>query len=86
VAAALTVVVDVLDLFRSPGGELEIVGHDPGSFLQLFFENRAELVVSYGKKIHRDQIGGSVILLQEIAMDDMGGRREAESLDFPCSV
>ena len=63
-------VLDIKHLFRFPGGEFEIVRDDPSALFQLLFQKRRYFVVSDGKQIGGDEVGGGVILLEQIAMND----------------
>jgi len=82
VATAFAVVVDVYDLLRLPRAEFKIVGDNSRAFLQLLFENRRDLVIADGKQIDSDQIGGGVVLLQQVAVDNVRGGRKFEIADF----
>src|ERR1017187_6416549 len=71
VTSPFAVVGDVLHLVRRPVLEFEIVRHHPGAFLQLLIEHRLNFVDEARQQINRDQVRGTVVLLQQIPVDDM---------------
>ncbi len=45
VAPALSIVINVLRLFRGPAADFKIMGHDSRPLLQLLFQKRAHFIV-----------------------------------------
>src|ERR1017187_5631704 len=71
VTSPFAVVGDILHLVRRPVLEFEIVRHHPGAFLQLLIEHRLNFVDKPRQQINRDQVPGTVVLLQQIPVDDV---------------
>src|SRR5579863_1113479 len=81
VRAAFAVVVYIHRPLRLPGRELEIVGYDARAFLKLLFQNRRDQIGGHRQQIYRQKIGGRIILLQEIAVNDPRRGGESQGLD-----
>ena len=72
----------MVTVFSGCPGELEIVGDDAGAFLELLFEDGGHLLVGGRKKVDGQQVGGAVILFEEVAVDDAGGLVQAQFVDL----
>src|ERR1035437_6748261 len=82
-AAALAVVGDVFDLFGRPVPELEIVSHYTSAFLQLLVQQRLDFGIDrVRQQVNGDQVRGAIVLLQEIAIDDVGVLFQSELADL----
>jgi len=82
VTAAFPIILDRLDLFRFPVFEFEIVRDDSRSLPELFVEDGANLVVREREQVDRDQVGRAVVLLRDVAVDNLGGFLQTKTLDF----
>lgn len=82
VAAALAVVFHDFGFVGPPAADFKVVGDNAGTFFQLLFEYRAEFVIGYRQEIDGDEIGGGVVLLQEVAVNDARFFRKAHAADL----
>src|SRR5579864_1469538 len=82
VAAALAIVLDGDLLFGRPLPEGEIVRDQTRAFLELFFEQRADLIVRNREQINGEEVGGAIVLLENVAMDDARRLLQAESTNL----
>src|SRR5215469_14241872 len=74
VTAALSIVGYVFHLFRGPITEFEVVRNDARPLLQLAVEQRLDLGVHcLRQQIDGYDVGRTVALLEEVALDDVGG-------------
>src|ERR1039457_6898448 len=72
-AAAFPVVGDVFHLFRGPRAKLEIVRHHARALLELAVEQRLHFAVDgIRQQVDSHQVGRTVILRQQVAVDDAG--------------
>ena len=71
--APFAVIRDILDLFGGPVLEFEIVRHDAGAFFQLPVQNGLHLIVDrFREQVNGDQIGGTIVLFQQVAVQNVG--------------
>src|SRR5580698_8527608 len=81
VASAFAVVGDG-DLFIGlPAADWEIVGDDPRSLFQARVEDGTQLEIGFGEQVDGNYVGGRIVLLQDIAVNDVRGFVEAELVD-----
>src|SRR5438034_11724171 len=81
-AAAFAIIVDGDFLLWFPVAEWEIMRNDARSLPELLLEQRPDLVIGAGQQVDRDHVGGTVILFEDIAMNDARRFLEAEFPDL----
>ena len=67
---------------RIPAADFKIVRDDARALLQLGFEHGAHFDVRLREQIYGDDVGGGVVLLQDVAVDDAGRVLQAELADL----
>src|ERR1700722_1617072 len=81
VASAFAVIRDG-DLFVGlPAADGEIVGDDPRSLFQARVEDGPQLEIGFGEQVDGNYVGGRIILLEDIAVNDVRGLVKAQLVD-----
>ena len=56
--------------------------HDTRALFQLRVENGAQLQIGFGKQVDSQQIGGRVVLFEDVAVDDVGRLLQTQPADL----